>query len=125
MNSINTFIHGDHLIICDICGRQVFRSESKYRWDGILCCTKYNCWDSRHAIFDQPPVLNDPETLQDVRPDLTAEQSTYVSDIGQVGLTSTFGGVCTNPLAMNGRILIGSTHIKLGHVDDAPNYIGS
>jgi hypothetical protein len=119
----NPYVSGDHLVICDICGRQVYRSQAQYRWDGILCCTKYNCWDPKHAIFEQPPVINDPVTLLDVRPDLTAEQSTYVSDIDQVGLTSTFGGVCTNPKATGGRILIGSFHVKIGSIDAPPDYI--
>lgn len=121
----NPYKPGDHLVICDVCGRQVYRSQANYRWDGILCCTVYNCWDQRHPIFDQIPVINDPQTIQDVRPDLTAEQSTYVSDIAEVGLTSTFGSTCTNPKAINGRILISSFHVKIGSIDSPPDYIGS
>lgn len=104
---------GDHLIICGSCGNERYRSEMQWTWDNRLLCTVLNCWYPRHAIFDNPPVINDPITLQDVRPPST---DTYVSDANQAGLMTTFG---------NWDIKFGDANVKFGAIDNPPNYIGS
>ena len=32
--------HGDHLVICDVCGFTGYRSEMRVRWDGLMVCDK-------------------------------------------------------------------------------------
>jgi hypothetical protein len=76
-------------------------------------CTVLNCWYPKHAIFEIPPVINDPATLQDVRPDQTSGTETFIDN--QVGLSTTFGTLHEK---------FGSCHKKFGSVD-VPNYIGS
>lgn len=115
------FKDGDHLVCCDVCGRQVYRSQAQYRWDGILCCLKYNCWDEKHAIFEVPPVINDPLTIQDTRPDKTVANADYVDELS--GLVSTFGGVQLGPGSEDGQATFGSYYVKFGSVDDPPSYI--
>lgn len=60
---------GDHKVECDICGSTKYRSECKYTWDGFLACITNNCWYPKDQLFMLRPVINDPHTLQDIRPD--------------------------------------------------------
>lgn len=110
MTNLKPWQNGDHLVICDSCGAQRYRSQCKYTWDGYLMCTVRNCWYPKHAIFEVPPVVNDPATIMDVRPDVDA---TYVSDIDQVGLITTIGDT---------GFIIGSTGVTLGEIDSPPDY---
>jgi hypothetical protein len=114
MSHPKPFKSGDHLIICDSCGAQRYRSQCKYTWDGYLMCTVLNCWYDKHAIFEIPPVINDPYTIQDVRPDQASGNETYVDNI--VGLTTTF-----NSLHQKFNVL----HKKFGGVDTPPDYINN
>ncbi len=112
---------GDHLVICDSCGAQRYRSECKYTWDGYLMCTTRNCWYPKEAIFETPPVINDPQALFDVRPDQASDDAVFVDDI--VGLITTFGGPQRGPGVIDGRVTFGTWHVKFGHVDDPINPI--
>lgn len=122
MKNPNPFKDGEHLVKCDICDRQVyFPSQAKYRWDGVLCCTKYNCWDEKHGIFEQIPVINDPEPIYDVRPDQTAGTETYVSPLS--GGESKFGGPQFGQGSYAGRVKFGAWHVKFGNTGAPPSYI--
>lgn len=112
---------GDHLIICDVCGRQVYRSEADYRWDGILACLKFNCWDEKHAIFEVPPVINDPRAIYDVRPDQSIDNVTYVDQLS--GLVSTWDGVQLGLGSDNGNVTWDSYNVKWDEIDNPPSYI--
>ncbi len=114
--------NGDHLVICDSCGAQRYRSECSFTWDGLLCCHIRNCWYPKHNLFNPLPVINDPQTIQDVRPE---QPDSFVSDANITGLTSTWNHL-TNPIAAteNGRLKWNNAHIKWGHIDDTPNYAG-
>jgi hypothetical protein len=114
MAHYKSFKNGDHLIICDSCGAQRYRSECDYTWDGYLMCHTHGCWYPKEAIFEIPPVINDPLPIQDVRPDQTSGTETYVDSI--VGLITTFG---------TAHIQFGSNGKRFGHIDDAPDYIGN
>lgn len=97
----------DHLVICDSCGSQRYRSECDYTWDGYLMCHVKGCWYEKHPIYEIPPVINDPQSLFDVRPDQTSGTETFVDS--QVGLFTKVGQY---------HALIGHTHKKIGHVDE-------
>ncbi len=116
--------NGDALAVCDICGRQRYRSECRPRWDGLLCCLKTNCWDKKHNILNPLPVINDPFAIVDARPDQADETWTFVSDVVDVGLITAFQGPHNMPGSINGRVTFDTCHAILGHVDDAPNYAG-
>jgi hypothetical protein len=120
MSNPHPWRNGDHLIKCDVCARTVYRSEAKYRWDGILACTKFNCWDPKHAIFEVPPVINDPQPLLDTRPDQVSGTETYIDSIS--GLVSTFQGPQLGRGTSNGRMTFDTYHEILGEVDSPPDY---
>ena len=42
----DSYVAGDHNVICDVCGFQYKRSETRMRWDGLLVCSKD--WEPRH-----------------------------------------------------------------------------
>jgi hypothetical protein len=77
-------------------------------------CHVRNCWYPKHAIFEIPPVINDPFTIVDVRPDQVSGTETFVDQ--EVGLMTTFG---------NCHQKFGSIHKKFGDVDSPPDYINS
>lgn len=37
---------GDWYIICDVCAKQIYASEARKRWDGLLVCTAD--YEARH-----------------------------------------------------------------------------
>ena len=111
---------GDHLVICDSCGAQRYRSQCKYTWDGYLMCTVLRCWYQKDPIHEIPPVVNDPAALYDVRPDQVSGTETYVD--ANVGLMSKFGGPQFGTGTDAGRVKFGSYHEKFGSVDDPPDY---
>lgn len=111
---------GNHLVICDSCGAQRYRSQCDYTWDGYLMCHVLNCWYIKDPIHEIPPVVNDPQTLFDVRPDQTSGTETYVDEIS--GLLSTFQGPQFGRGTMNGRVTFDTYHEVFGSVDDPPNY---
>lgn len=113
---------GDHLVICDSCGVERYRSQCDFTWDGYLMCHVLNCWYPKHAIFEIPPVINDPAPLYDVRPDESSDNITMVSDNAQVGLMSTFQGPQFGRGTYGGRVTFDSYHEILGSVDSAPDY---
>lgn len=102
---------GDHLVICDDCGVERYRSECDFTWDGYLMCHVRNCWYPKEPIFEVPPVINDPLPIYDVRPDQVAGTETFVD--ATVGMWTTFG---------NTTKVFGSTAKKFGQWDDAPDY---
>lgn len=65
---------GDHFVICDICGTKRYRSQCDWTWDGFLACHINRCWYPKDELFIVPPVINDPYTLYDVRPDIAVAQ---------------------------------------------------
>lgn len=103
---------GDHLVICDSCGAQRYRSECKYTWDGYLMCTVNNCWYPKEPIFLIPPVINDPLPIFDVRPDQVSGTETFIDNT--VGMITTFGSA---------HVKFGSNSKRFGHYDDPPSYI--
>ena len=36
---------GDNWVVCDVCGCDVYSSEAKVRWDGLVCCKQD--WEPR------------------------------------------------------------------------------
>jgi hypothetical protein len=111
---------GTWLVICDVCGRQRYMSECRYRWDGILCCLVSNCWDEKHAIFDPIPVINDPQPVVDVRPDQVSGTESYIDNIS--GLTTKFSGPFQCRGAVNGHVKFTQLHEKFGSIDSPKNY---
>ena len=107
---------GTGLVICDSCGGQFYENECKPTWDGLFVCTVKNCWYSKHPLFEIPPTINDPKPLTNPRPDVILTQLPEVSDIEQVGKTSTWDHI-TNPVATNGRLKWNEAHVKWGQID--------
>ena len=46
MSNQNTYKHGTHNELCDVCGFKYKADELKDRWDGLRVC-KYD-WEPRH-----------------------------------------------------------------------------
>lgn len=65
------WVNDEYLIQCDICGVKRYSAEIKKRWDGMLCCLPGNCWESKDPIYWIPPVIMDPHTIVEVRPQTT------------------------------------------------------
>jgi len=40
------FKSGDNWISCDVCGMDIYASDSKKRWDGLIVCPED--WEMRH-----------------------------------------------------------------------------
>ena len=40
------FKSGDSWVVCDLCGMDIYASDSKKRWDGLLVCPED--WEVRH-----------------------------------------------------------------------------
>lgn len=38
MSYKSTYVSGDWLALCDVCGRKYKASKLKARWDGLMCC---------------------------------------------------------------------------------------
>ena len=38
MNEKKRWVSGDHLVICDVCGFEFYRSQTRLRWDNLLVC---------------------------------------------------------------------------------------
>lgn len=109
------FKSGDHIVICDSCGAQRYRSQCDYTWDGYLMCHVRRCWYPKEAIFEIPPVINDPLPIMDVRPDQASGTETYVDNVA--GLITTFASA---------HFTFGSNNQKrFGYVDAAPDYAGT
>lgn len=60
-----TYIPGNHLAVCDVCGFTVYRSDLRQRWDGMLVCTKD--WEPRNAQ-DFVRGVQDNQAVHDARP---------------------------------------------------------
>lgn len=120
MNNKNPFVNSDHLVICDSCGAQRYRSECDYTWDGYLMCHVLNCWYEKDPIHEIPPVILDPAPLFDTRPDEVSGTETYVD--ANAGLMSKFGGPQFGIGTVNTRAIFGTYHEPFGHVDDSPDY---
>jgi hypothetical protein len=52
--------------ICDICGFIYLNTQTRKRWDGMVCCDK--CWDPRHPQ-DLLQVPRDDQSVPDPRPE--------------------------------------------------------
>lgn len=65
------WVNDEYLMQCDICGVKRYSYEMKKRWDGFWCCIPGNCWDPKDPIYWIPPVVMDPHTIVDVRPQTT------------------------------------------------------
>lgn len=111
MHNPKLYKHSDHLIICDSCGAQRYRSECDYTWDGYLMCHVLNCWYDKHPLFEMLPVINDPTPVYDTRPDQVSGTETYVDNV--VGLITTFGSI---------HQTWNSLHEQFGDIDSPPDY---
>jgi len=47
-HKFDEFSSGDHLVICDRCGKKFWRSETQFEWNGLLTCKK-ECWEPRNT----------------------------------------------------------------------------
>lgn len=120
MSNASKYDPNTWLVICDGCGVERFRSECDFTWDGYLMCHLRNCWYDKHAIFEIPPVQQDPQPLFDTRPDQVSGTETYVDEI--TGFVSKFGGPQFGTGSYNGRAIFSSWHVKFGTVDTQPPY---
>lgn len=67
-------IHGDHLLVCDLCGMQVWRSQARKRWDGLMVCEQD--YEVRHIADRVPPFIKgEGRGVKDARPE--TENPTY------------------------------------------------
>lgn len=62
----DTFVLGDHYVICDMCGFQCRRSECKKNWKGQIVCSED--YEKRHP---QDLIKSRPERggVKDARPE--------------------------------------------------------
>ena len=120
MTNPKPFKSGDHIIVCDSCGAQRYRSECRYTWDGYLMCLVLNCWYPKDPIFEVPPVVNDPLPIYDTRPDQIAGTESFVDNVA--GLLSVFQGPQFGRGTVNGRVAFDAYHVILGSVDTSPDY---
>jgi len=111
------FDFGNHLVVCDICGNKRYRTECDFTWDGFLACHTLNCWYPKDPLFLIPPIINDPLTIQDVRPEVRNHPD--APNVDQVGLYSTWIFIA-NPVATAGRIKWNQAHMRWGDVDSDP-----
>jgi hypothetical protein len=110
---------GNHLVICDVCGCQRFRSECKYTWDNMLACVTFNCWYPKDPLFMIPPVINDPRTIYDIRPDRDTTHTTFIEDVG----SSTWNAIYPSP-AVNGTVNWNAAGaLTWDGIDDTHSYI--
>ena len=71
------FKSGDNWVECDICGMDIYASDSKKRWDGLIVCS--DDWEMRHpqdfvrARKDKiaATVVNSESEGEDVSPTLS------------------------------------------------------
>lgn len=56
---------GDHWCVCDVCGFDVRKSQSKKRWDGAIVCAKD--WEPRHPL-DSMKAIPERQRIIDARP---------------------------------------------------------
>jgi hypothetical protein len=57
---------GDHLVMCELCAINYYRSECRKNWKGQIVCE--DCWEPRHPQ-DFVKVKPDIAKPRDVRPD--------------------------------------------------------
>jgi len=60
-----TYVPGDHLAACDVCGFTFYRSELRRRWDNMLVCDKD--FERRHPQ-DFVRGTRDNQAVLDARP---------------------------------------------------------
>jgi hypothetical protein len=63
---MNTIHHGDYRIICDHCGRKLWRSQCRETWDNYLVCVD-RCWYPKHPQLDIK-AIPDKQGVPDARP---------------------------------------------------------
>lgn len=39
---------GSWNLVCGVCDKEIKAEQMKKRWDGILTCGDYGCWEPRH-----------------------------------------------------------------------------
>lgn len=94
----NTYIPGDHKVVCDRSGQVFYRSECRLEWTGALVAKKF--WESKHPQLEIKSVKDD-QSVKDARPDKS----------------STFGSTTTSSAASKGDrtvVLTSVTSIKNG-----------
>ena len=69
----NTYVPGDHVVVCDRSGFRFLRSECRLEWTGALVAKKY--WEGKHPQLEIRSVKDD-QSVRDARPD---RSSTFVS----------------------------------------------
>lgn len=118
MKNNNPFIKGDHYVICDICGCQRYRSDCDYTWDGFIACHVFNCWYPKDPLFMVPPVINDPFTLLDVRPETPLANRKLNAGIEHA--------TWTRPVVLARSYLSGKwneMNVTWGRIEESPNYL--
>jgi len=61
------YVHGEHLVVCDITGMRRYRSQCRFMWDGNL--VQKPSWNQREAQ-DFVHGLIDDQSVVDSRPDI-------------------------------------------------------
>lgn len=64
----DTYRHGDHYVICDVCGFKFYGSQTRKRWDGVRVCKAD--WEPRHPQ-DEVRGRRDRQSVPDARPEST------------------------------------------------------
>jgi hypothetical protein len=42
------WISGDYKVTCDVCSKEIYASEAKHRWDGLIVCEED--YEERHPL---------------------------------------------------------------------------
>lgn len=61
-----TYVPGDHIALCDVCGFTYYRSQLRKRWDEMLVCERD--FEQRHPQ-DFVRGVQDNQAVLDARPD--------------------------------------------------------
>jgi len=62
----DTYIPGDHYVICDYSGFKIRRSEARKMWNGLIVHKRF--WEPRHPL-DTIRSKRDKQTVADPRPE--------------------------------------------------------
>ena len=68
----NTYVHGDWIALCDVCGFRFHASDMKKRWDGLYVC--HDDWEARHPSDFQKGFPDD-QSVPWTRPDTDEDSS--------------------------------------------------
>ena len=110
---------GDHLVICDICGHMLYKSEARKSGYYTGMIVHRHCWDPKE-IFPKVPV--DKQSVKDARPDIDSEvTTTSLSASALIRATSVTLTSVTNVNVLTGiGIVLDSGEIQYTFATDEP-----